>query len=175
MQNEEKITQAQNLYFNTTLTQGQIAELINVSRKTVSGYVTENNWKLLKKRACQMPAVYLEQMNCELQEINAHIAARPKGKRFPTLREAEVRRKILASMATIKERQSAGTHMAVLSNFMARIAAENIEHAQLFNSYLTHYILGEQSLSGDKAFNTYGLPGNTIVRDIDDPDADTVI
>lgn len=113
-------------------------------------------------------------MNNELQEINELIAARPKGKRFPTLREAEIRRKIMYSIATIKDRYSAGTHAAVLTNFMYRIAGQSMADAKIFNRYLDKYILGEMSISGETAVNTYSLPGGKIIRDADNPDAETV-
>lgn len=163
MQNEQtssdKRAQARNLYFQSDLTQEQIARLLGVSQKTISLYVSEEKWKLIKQRAQQMPGVFLEQLNCELQDINDAIAARPKGKRHATPSEAEIRRKIMYSMASIKERQSTGNHMQAFINFITIVAEENIEDARILNKYVWNYVTGVLVPAHGKT-PIYGLPGD---------------
>ncbi len=131
----DKRAQARNLYLQSDLTQAQIAQLLGLSQKTICQYINENKWNLIKERAQQMPAMFLEQMNFELKEINDAIAARPEGKRYPTLSEAEVRRKILSSMSSLKERQSVASHMEVILDFIQIVAGQNIEHARIISDY----------------------------------------
>ncbi|MCD6010647.1 MAG: helix-turn-helix protein [Flavipsychrobacter sp.] len=158
MENEKK-QQARNLYLQSDLTQAQIADIIGVSQKTVSQYVNENKWQLLKDRAKQMPALFLEQMIGELEDINQVIASRPKGERHPTLQEAEVRRKIMYSMASVKERQSVGTHIEAVINFLAHVAEENPEHARLIARYSDQYFTGKLETLNSSFHNAYSLPG----------------
>jgi len=161
MQNEQtsndKRAQARNLYFQSDLTQEQIAKLLGVSQKTISKYVSEEKWKLIKERAQQMPGMFLEQLNSELQDINDAIAARPKGERHATKSEAEVRRKIMYSMASIKERQSTASHMEAFINFISIVAEENIEDARILNKYVWDYITGVLVPAHGKT-PIYGLP-----------------
>jgi predicted transcriptional regulator len=152
-----KIAQARELYFNTELTQAQIADRIGVCQKTVSTYISENKWAALKKRADQMPAMLLEQLYSELEELNYRIASRLRGERFATKEEAEIRRKTMYSIATIKGRQSAATHTEVLLNFIASVARENADDARLILKYTDEYLLGEMDMLG-KAPIDYALP-----------------
>jgi DNA-binding XRE family transcriptional regulator len=157
---EDRQNEARNLYFQTGLTQAQIADLIGVSQKTVSLWVNENKWSLIKQRASQAPAVFLEQMNSELQEMNEVIASRPSGQRFPTVQEAEIRRKIMTSIAGIKDRQSAGNNAEMLTNFLKYVAKKNLKDAQTLTRYADAYLKGEMKMSSTPQFQRYDLPGD---------------
>lgn len=165
---EDKKAQARNLYLHTTLTQSQIAELLDVSQKTISLYISESKLQLLKKRAAQSPSVFLEQMNNELHEMNEIIASRPPGQRVPTLQEAEIRRKTMYSIATIRERQSAGTHIEVLINFLQTVFEINIEHAKLINRYVDEYVTGELKVYDKPRQQSYSLPAEPVANAIED-------
>jgi DNA-binding XRE family transcriptional regulator len=154
----EKKNEARNLYFQTSLTQAQIAALIGVSQKTVSLYINENRWDLLQSRAKQAPAMFLEQMNSELQELNTLIASRPHGQRFPTMEEAAIRRRIMLSIASVKDRMSVGTHAEVLNNFIKSIPRKNRADAQMIVKYADEYLKGQMKMSPSSGFNNYSLP-----------------
>lgn len=158
----EKLLQVRNLYFNTTMSQAQIADLIGISQKTVSLYITQNNWKLLKKRGTQLPSVFIEQMNCELQQMNNLIASRPDGQRFPTLQEAEIRRKIMYSISTIKERQSAGAQMEAFMNLLHFAARDNRADALVISTYIQDFLKVEYNLPNDPPDKRYDLAGNPL-------------
>jgi len=154
----EKQNQARNLYFQTTLTQAQIAELLGISQKTVSIYVNDNKWNLLKRRAEQAPALMLEQMNSELQELNEAIAARPLGQRFPTKEEAEIRRKTLHSINLINSRQSAGYYSQVFMNFIGWVYKQNVNDAQLLTRYADKFLKGQMNSDESPRYGNYDLP-----------------
>jgi predicted transcriptional regulator len=110
--------QARNLYLETGLTQSQIAELVGISQKTVSLWVSEGQWARLKRLAKEMPGIAVDSMFTELTEINNAVRNRPEGMRYATLEEAEIRRKILASIKYVQEHRSAGSHIEVMMNFI---------------------------------------------------------
>ena len=161
---EDKKAQARNLYLHSTLTQSQIAELLDVSQKTISLYISESKLQLLKKRAAQSPSIFLEQMNNELHEMNEIIAARPPGQRIPTLQEAEIRRKTMYSIAAIRQRQSAGTHIEVLINFLKTVFEININDAKLLNRYVDEYVTGELKVYETPHTERYALPGEPFLE-----------
>lgn len=154
----DKQNQARNLYFQTTLTQAQIAELIGVSQRTVSNYINDNKWKLLKQRAEQAPALMLEQMHSELQELNEAIASRPFGQRFPTKEEAEIRRKTLTSINLINTRQSAGYYSQVFMNFINWVYKQNIKDAQFITRYADKFLKGQMNADESPRYGNYALP-----------------
>lgn len=154
----DKQNQARNLYFQTTLSQAQIAELIGVSQRTVSTYINDNKWNLLKQRAEQAPSLMLEQMNSELQELNEAIASRPIGQRFPSKEEAEIRRKTLHSINLINNRQSAGYFSQVFMNFINWVYKQNVEDAQLLTSYADRFLSGQMKTDETPRYADYSLP-----------------
>jgi transcriptional regulator with XRE-family HTH domain len=164
----DKQNQARNLYFQTSLTQAQIAALIGVSQKTVSQYINDNQWKLIKQRASQAPGLLIEQMNSELQELNAMIAARPLGQRFPTMQEAGIRRRIMQSIDSVKTRLTAGFHAEVLNNFIVYVTQSSMTDAQTLVRYADKYLKGEMKFGKEPGFVNYNLPG-----DLNLPDAPT--
>jgi hypothetical protein len=117
MKNDQQ-EQARNLFFETGLTQGQIAGIIGTSQKTMSLWANEGQWRRLKRLAKEMPGIAIESMFTELTEINNAVRKRPAGQRFATLEEAEIRRKTLASIKYVQEHRSAGSHVEVMMNFI---------------------------------------------------------
>jgi hypothetical protein len=155
--NVENLQQVRNLYFNTTLSQSEIAGLIGISQKTVSSYVSRHNWKNIREQVRKMPILLIQQMNNELREINETIASRPPGERFPTAREAEVRRKIIYSITAMKQRQSAATHLEVLLNFLRSVEEENVNDARLISNYIMNYVNEEPGIMGKQEDKCYKL------------------
>ncbi len=168
-----KLAQARSLYFNTTLTQKQIADLIGASQKTVSEYISDNNWKLLKQRCSQLPLVFVDQMNSELRQLNDAIASRPEGERFPTLAEAELRRKILYSLAAVKDRMSAGAHAEAFLNLLNFVATRDLDAAKVINHYTMEFMKVTHNIPHGKVEH-YDLAGEVIELDLrgDDEEED---
>jgi transcriptional regulator with XRE-family HTH domain len=156
----DKQNQARNLYFQTTLTQAQKAELIGVSQRTVSNYINDNKWNLLKQRAEQAPALMLEQMHSELQELNEAIASRPFGQRFPSKEEAEIRRKTLISINLINARMSAGYYSQVFMNFINWVYKQSIEDAQFITRYADKFLKGQMKSDESPRYANYELPSS---------------
>ena len=150
---------ARNLFFQTGLTQAQIAELVSVSQKTVSIWMNEGKWKFLKESAELAPAALIDQMVSELAEIHYNIAAREPGKRFATLHEAEIRRKIMMSIKGMKQQQTTAVHGEVMANFLEYIRRQNIDVARSITTYVEKYLVGEKKLAVKEPFIRYSLPG----------------
>lgn len=151
--------QARNLFFQTALTQAQIAELIGVSQKTISIWINEGRWKLLKETAEMAPAVLIDQMTQELAEIHYNIASREPGKRFATVQEAEIRRKIMISIKYLQEQQSPSVHAEMMMNFIQFVRRRSTEDVKKIVIYADQYLKGEKKLGAPKPFKSYSLPG----------------
>jgi hypothetical protein len=163
-QNNEKKNspkdQARSLFFQSALTQAQIAELVGVSQKTISLWMNDGKWKLLKESAENAPAVIIEQMTNELAEMHHSIASREPGKRFATLQESEIRRKILISLRYMKDQQTTAVHTEVLMNFMDYMHMEHPEDARIIVKHADNYLVGEKKLGLNRPFQPYSLPGS---------------
>ncbi len=158
-----KKDQARNLFFQTGLTQAQIAELVGVAQKTVSVWMNDGKWKILKDTAEHAPTVLIEQMTSELAELHTNIAARQPGQRYATLQEAEIRRKIMVSMSHIKEQQTNAAHIEVMMNFIHFVSRQNAPELQVITDLADRYLAGERSLYLNDPFKPYSLPGQFIL------------
>ena len=78
MKNDQR-QMARNLYFETEFTQGQIADLVGISQKTMSFWASEEHWKRLKILAQTTPDIVAENMYQEVCRLNDAIVAREPG------------------------------------------------------------------------------------------------
>ena len=87
------------LYFTTSKSQKQIAQIVGVSDRMMGIWVRQNNWAQIKKAAFHSPEQEMEHLFAELREINEHIGKRPQGERFSTKEELERKTKIITLIA----------------------------------------------------------------------------
>ncbi len=156
--NNDPREQARNLYFQSGLTQAQIAILIGVSQKTISLWINDGKWKMLKDTASQMPALMVEHMFSELTELNKNIAAREPGQRFPTVQEAETRRKIMVSLQYTQDYQSKGAQIETMMNFIHYVRRTSKKDVVNITLLADKYLEGEVKI-GQDPFKPYTLPG----------------
>ena len=88
--------QARELYFTTSYKQCRIAREVRVSEKTISTWVTEGNWRAIKKATFHSSQVEIQRLYEELRVISLNISKREPEQRFPTKLELDARTRILA-------------------------------------------------------------------------------
>ena len=166
MKNEQQ-QQARNLFFETSLTQAQIADFVGISKKTMSLWANEGKWRRLRQLATETPIVMIDEMYGEIHRINQLIKSREQGNQFATPQEADTRRKILSSIHSLKEYQSPGNHAEVLANFMQYVmdGNDNRDDAKLIAKYAENYLTGEKRMDDGDAIAPYGLPQVTVEQD----------
>lgn len=94
---------ARYLYFNTELTQKQIAEAAEVTEATMSAWVRRSNWRLKKMNTVYSPDQETNSLYEELRAINNIIKAREPGQQLSTKQELETRAKIITMIANLKK------------------------------------------------------------------------
>jgi DNA-binding XRE family transcriptional regulator len=98
--NNERL-QARNLFFGTDLTQQQIADMLNINRKTLYSWISEGGWRQAKYSAAHAPCILVDQYYHQLGALNQRIAERTD-QPWPTKEEADIIRKITATIRQIK-------------------------------------------------------------------------
>ena len=71
----EQMQEAQRLYFQTEMSNAQIAETVGVSRRTLLYWVAENNWERLRASASVMPALITEKVYHIMDQLTDQILA----------------------------------------------------------------------------------------------------
>ena len=90
LDNKQKKEWAKLLFLTTDLTQAEIAVKIGVSRITIVRWAKE--WEGLKLNFLQTREARIKSTLMQLNELDESIAAREQGARYPTVKEADIRR-----------------------------------------------------------------------------------
>jgi DNA-binding XRE family transcriptional regulator len=98
--NNERL-QARNLFFGTDLTQQQIADMLNVNRKTLYGWANEGGWRRAKYSAAHAPCILVDQYYHQLGALNLKIAERTE-QPWPTKEESDIIRRLTATIKSMK-------------------------------------------------------------------------
>jgi DNA-binding XRE family transcriptional regulator len=113
---EDKKSHARGLYFQTQLSQQEIADRVGVNRKTLYLWINEEKWQEARLAAAQSPTILLHQYYQQLININEFIAARADSP-FPTPKEADVIRKISSVIKQLSTKVNLGTMVEVFNLF----------------------------------------------------------
>ena len=139
----EKYTQARDLYFQTELTQEEIARIIGISGRTLYRWMKQDEWKRIKAAARQAPAALVERFYVQLQDLNDTICNRPIGQRIPTMEEAEINRKIIYSISKLKQQSSKQNTLEVMMNFTTWLNRDDSILAKKVVQKAHQYISGD--------------------------------
>ncbi len=137
----EKHQQAYNLYFQTNLSQVQIAKLLDVDRKTIHNWLSEGNWRQQKKTAMHMPSKIAEQFYYMLANLNHEILSRAH-QPYPLTHEAEQMRKVSVCIRHVKNRQTTNEAMESYMHLAEAISHKDPELAARLTPYIREYIQG---------------------------------
>ncbi len=135
----ETRTQARNLYFQTNLSQSQIAKLLDVDRKTVYHWLKEGKWQQQKKLSVHMPSKIAEQYYYMLANMNHEILSR-EHQPYPLTHEAEQMRKVTLCLRNLKNRQTTNEAMESYTLLLETIQREDPELADKVNPYVMRQI-----------------------------------
>ncbi len=123
--NHERYAFAEQLYCFTDKSIPEIAEITKIPERTLFQRARDYKWDTLRRASRRSPLVLCEEMYRELSDLTATINSRPEGQRIPTSQEAELRRKIVYSIAAIKRFP---THAEVLFIMQSLIRYGNHFH-----------------------------------------------
>ena len=101
LDNKQKKEWAKLLFLTTDLTQAEIAVKIGVSRITIVRWAKE--WEGLKLNFLQTREARIKSTLMQLNELDESIAAREQGARYPTVKEADIRRKLTADLEALEQ------------------------------------------------------------------------
>ncbi len=131
---------ARHLYMTQGLSQKEIADIVGVSERTVHTWIHQYTWNKLRQASFQAPVTIADNLCSQIVELQNTIASREPGKRFPTMEEAEVSRKLIASLEKVKKYPSVSQAMQIFESFRAYIRPHNKalagELARYFSSFV---------------------------------------
>ncbi|MBA3828517.1 MAG: sigma-70 family RNA polymerase sigma factor [Taibaiella sp.] len=114
--------QARQLFFQSDMSQQQIADLLDVNRKTIGLWIKEGRWQHMKQVAHHGPAIALESLHGQLANLNAAISRRDPEEQFPTPDESLVQRRLMMSIKT-GSGQPIANYLQIFSELLGYVSA----------------------------------------------------
>lgn len=136
----QKMQDAMRLFFHTGLTKTEIADYLQVSRRTVNYWAKDMEWEQLKNCAAHTPALLAD--NCyrimaRLQsELLTTDAAEPL-----ELRKINSLCKLTNTIRTLTTRQALSESIELRDHLLAHVQAQNPEAALLVQPYIDSYLV----------------------------------
>ena len=138
LDNKQKKEWAKTLFLTTNMTQAEIAEKVGVARISVVRWAKE--WEGLKLTFLQTREARIKSTLLQLDELDRSIAAREEGKRFPTAKEADIRRKLTADLEALEQEASVREVVNASIGILDYIRQIDIERAKELSNYFDSYI-----------------------------------
>lgn len=128
--NPQARTQARDLYFETDLTQAQIANIIGINPKTLYTWIKKENWDRIKTAAVRTPAAIAEKIYIQISELNDAILNREPGNRFATKDEAYILKTLTSSLHKIRKQVTMGETIDIMMGFTNFIRRHDLDLAK---------------------------------------------
>lgn len=129
---------AKTLYLTSDITQAEIAEKVGVARITVVRWTKE--WEGLKLNFLQTREARIKSTLMQLDELDRTIASREEGKRFPSAKEADIRRKLTADLEALEQEASVREIVNVARGILDYVRQLDLERAKELSDYMDSYI-----------------------------------
>jgi len=143
MEQPEKYRQARDLFFQTDLTQAEIARIIGISTRTLFRWMKQDEWKRIRRAARLAPAALVESYYVQLHDLNSAICSRQPGQRFPTYQEAEINRKMVYSLGKLKGQVAQPENIQMMMSFTSFLYKQNPGLAQQVIEYSNDFLIKE--------------------------------
>ncbi len=137
---EQQQETARNLFFQSGKTRAEIAEAVGVSERTITLWTKAGDWKRLRSASKLMPSLIVENFYSQIQELNEDIRNREPGKRYPSVQEAEIFRKLTVTAERLKKGHTQGEYSEMMQKFMSWLTPQSHEHLQLFTTYADRFL-----------------------------------
>lgn len=138
LSSSQKKELAKSLYLDTSFTQQEIADKVGVDRRTIARWVKE--WQPLKINYMQTREARIRSTLMQLEQLDQAIDGRDEGARYPTAKEADIRRKLTADLEALEQDASVREVINVSRGILDYIRQLNLEHAKLLSDYMDSYI-----------------------------------
>ncbi len=138
--NEQKKDWAKMLFLRENLMQKEIADKVGVSQKTMSAWVTRENWNQLRSSLIITKEEELRRIYMQINELNTYIFSREEGQRFANSKEADTLNKLAATARSLETDLSLSETIEVFKQFLNHIKKDDLARAQEITRYCDDFI-----------------------------------
>ena len=131
---------AKELYLTGKKQQKEIAKLVSVSEQTISKWVKEEKWELLRANLTTTKESVLANWYAQLAELNNEITNREEGKRYPTASETDSMVKISTSIKKLETETGIADITSVCRGVCEFVRQYDVEDSKRISDIFDAYI-----------------------------------
>jgi transposase len=131
---------AQLLYLREGLEVPAIAAQVEVNIKTVYAWAKKGSWEKLRLAQHMGKDNQLERVQSQLSELNAYIALKPEGQRYPSASEADTIKKLTSACRDLETKLGLRELVDVSVELIPFIKLINADDAKAMKAYLDRFI-----------------------------------
>ncbi len=129
------------LYVEKGITsQKELAQRVEVTEKTIGKWITDGNWKKLKRNIVLTRQEQMDLLLEELEQLNASIKQRPEGEQFADFKLAQVRRQLIKDIKDLETKALVSEHVNSLTQFLSYVRVRNVEDGLFIAKYVDLFI-----------------------------------
>lgn len=122
---------AKEFYTRSNLTLNEIAAQCKTSPNTLSNWIKQGGWDILKDIAQVGHDKIVADLMAEVQEINEYVKSLPAGQRYADKNIADARNKIISGIQAMQRGLTVGQYVAVMLEFIQYTAIQDIDLSQV--------------------------------------------
>lgn len=140
MTNKQKKDYAKLLYTMQGLNGKETAEKVGVSQKTMSQWVTKENWDELRASLTITKEQQLKRVYAMINELNTNIADREVKSRYPNSKEADTLNKLSATAKNLESETGIGEIIGAFMKFQHWLRPLDAKKAKEVTDLMDNFI-----------------------------------
>ncbi len=131
---------AQRIYFQTDIPISQIAEILNVSERTLYYWIEENGWAEIKKCAQHMPIKLIDNCYHILANLQDHLLSDERKDKPVTHLEVNSMHKLVNTITKLRTRNTLSENIELNTYFLEFVEQQNPDMAEQIKPYIDGFL-----------------------------------
>ncbi len=136
----EKQSQARDLFMHAGKTQTEIADILDVNRKTIYLWIKNGKWEEMRHAAAQAPGIIIQDIYNHIGAVNRKISSHDDG--CPEPKEVEMLRKLLKMTSDINKNH-VGSYIEAFTEISTYMLHRDIPTGRKFVEHADDFIRGK--------------------------------
>ena len=159
--NTEQQASAKALYFQTNLSNTQIAEALQISRRTLHHWIRQNNWDRVRQSTTIMPTYMAEYCYQMFGRLSENILSEDRIMKPVTHKEADTLHKLVLTANKMKNRATLNENLEMFGFFMESVGKQSPDMAKAIMPFVDKFIASRAAVNMNELlpehFNEVGL------------------
>ncbi len=139
MKQQEKLM-AEQLFYQTDLTKSQIADCIGINRRTLTTWISDNQWDRTRTSAQHMPCLIVENLYIAMAQLTNSILSEDRINKPITDTESKILHRLILDVNKLKNRATLNENLEMMRYFMEFVQSIDANAVYTIQPFVNEYI-----------------------------------